>query len=118
MVLNGGRLLHRTVQQVDDVMLDVQEQMEVANEIGDALAQGLGTQVCRIGINAYALVVRVTNMMKMQQYDNDELLAELEELEQLELDEQLLGMEAVPATRLPDVPSTQRMCSAPVCSAS
>jgi hypothetical protein len=38
------------VQQVDDVMLDVQEQMEVNNEISEALTQGLGQQVCWNGL--------------------------------------------------------------------
>jgi hypothetical protein len=47
------------------------------------------------------------------QYDQDELLAELEELEQLELDEQLLNMESVPASRLPNVPTTTRMLPVP-----
>lgn len=47
------------------------------------------------------------------QYDQDELLAELEELEQLELDEQLLNMESVPASKLPNVPTTARMLAAP-----
>ena len=30
-----------TIEQVDNIMMDVEEQQEVANEIGDALAQGI-----------------------------------------------------------------------------
>eukprot|EP01134_Creolimax_fragrantissima_P003577 CFRG3577T1 len=67
------------LEDIDNVMDDVQEQMEVADEIGQALSQGFGNSM----------------------YDDDELLNELEELEALEMDGEL---ESTPVS-FPDVPS-------------
>ncbi len=71
-------------------MDDIAEQQEVANEIAEAISNPTG----------YG-----------QDVDDDELLAELEELEQEELDKQLLDVGPTPAastaTRLPDVPASE-----------
>ncbi|XP_039247757.1 charged multivesicular body protein 4b-like [Styela clava] len=75
---------------VHDVMDDIAEQQEVAQEISDALSGpvGFGTDV-----------------------DEDELLAELEELEQEDLDKELLAvgtpsdLPEVPTSSLPAVPA-------------
>ena len=67
--------------QVHDLMDDIREQQEMAKEISEAISKpaGLGTDV-----------------------DDDELLAELEVLEQEELDKRLI--EATLAPKLPAVP--------------
>ncbi len=64
-------------------MDEIREQMDIANEISDAIAQPLGGEV----------------------FDEDELLNELEELEQSSLDEQLLGLESTPAQKMPSAPT-------------
>jgi len=74
------------VDDVHDMMDDISEQTELANEISDAISNsvGFGNDV-----------------------DEDELFAELEELEQEELDENLLGVGTttnVTAQELPSVP--------------
>lgn len=68
------------VDKVHDLMDDIAEQQDVANEISEAISNptAFGHDV-----------------------DEDELLAELEELEQEELDKQLLD---TPSAKLPDVP--------------
>ncbi|CAJ0585927.1 unnamed protein product, partial [Mesorhabditis spiculigera] len=75
------------IDQVHDLMEDIAEQQEVANEIAEAISNpvGFGRDV-----------------------DEDDLLKELEELEQEELDKQLLDVQPTPAApvRLPDVPAT------------
>jgi len=67
---------------VHDLMDDIQDQQEVADEITTALSSGIGAQ----------------------DIDEDDLMAELEELEQEELDEQLLDIPTV--SDLPQVPDT------------
>ncbi len=71
-------------------MDDISEQQEVANEIAEAISNPTSFG---------------------QDVDEDELLAELEELEQEELDKQLLDVGPTPAdrtvTRLPDVPDSE-----------
>ncbi|KAI9003884.1 Snf7-domain-containing protein [Hyaloraphidium curvatum] len=74
------------IDKVDQVMDDIREQMDLANEISDAISQPVGFGV---------------------EFDEEELNAELEELEQETLDEKLLDAgktEQVGA--LPSVPST------------
>ncbi|XP_074090900.1 charged multivesicular body protein 4a isoform X1 [Macrotis lagotis] len=77
------------INKVDELMSDITEQQEIAQQISDAISQpvGFGDDV-----------------------DEDELLEELEELEQEKLNQELLNMgedeEEAPA-KLPDVPSTQ-----------
>lgn len=71
------------IDDVEDVLEDVREQQELADELNQAVGRPMG----------YG-----------QQMDDDELLAELEEMEQQELDEQLLSTETR-APSLPAVPS-------------
>lgn len=77
--------------QVHDLMDDIAEQQEVANEIAEAISHPVG--------------------YPGQEMDEDELMAELEELEQEELDKQLLDVGPTPAAgasvKLPDVPSQE-----------
>lgn len=65
------------VDKVDKTMEDINDQMALANEIGDAISQptAFGTDLI----------------------DEDDLAAELQELEQESLDEQLLSKEATPS---------------------
>ncbi|XP_052230732.1 charged multivesicular body protein 4b-like [Dreissena polymorpha] len=73
------------VDKVHDLMDDVAEQQEIANEISDAISNpvGFGTDM-----------------------DEDDLMAELEELEQEELDEKLLDVGPI-SDNLPSVPTTE-----------
>ncbi|GFR69850.1 charged multivesicular body protein 4b [Elysia marginata] len=73
------------VDQVHDMMDDVAEQQEVANEISEAISNPVGFG---------------------QDVDEDDLLAELEELEQEELDRQMLEVGAETAD-LPSVPTDE-----------
>ncbi|XP_061147092.1 charged multivesicular body protein 4b-like isoform X1 [Syngnathus typhle] len=72
------------VDSVDDLMSDIMEQQELAQEITDVISNPIsfGDQV-----------------------DEDELMAELEELEQEELDRNLLDVEGMANVNLPSVPS-------------
>uniref|UniRef100_A0A915ALN1 Charged multivesicular body protein 4b n=1 Tax=Parascaris univalens TaxID=6257 RepID=A0A915ALN1_PARUN len=76
------------VDQVHDLMEDIAEQQEVANEIAEAISNPVGFG---------------------QDIDEDDLLKELEELEQEELDKQLLNVGPTPATvsSLPEAPTTE-----------
>ncbi|ORX89199.1 hypothetical protein K493DRAFT_331227 [Basidiobolus meristosporus CBS 931.73] len=71
------------IDKVDSTMDEIREQMDLANEISDAISQPVGF--------GYDM-------------DEDELNAELEELEQEELDSKLLGAEA-PPVHMPSVPN-------------
>lgn len=71
------------VDNVHELMDDIAEQNDVANEISQAISSGI------IGTNV----------------DDDELAKELEALEQEELDKDLLNVGPTP-NKLPDVPST------------
>ncbi|XP_035679080.1 charged multivesicular body protein 4c-like [Branchiostoma floridae] len=73
---------HLDVDQVDDLMADIQEQQDIAQEISDAISKPVGFG---------------------EDVDEDDLMAELEELEQEELDEKLLDINA-PSEELPSVP--------------
>lgn len=73
------------VDKVHDLMDDVAEQQEIANEISDAISNP-------VGFNA--------------DMDEDELMAELEEMEQEELDEKLLDVGPM-ADDLPSVPTSE-----------
>ena len=83
-----------SVDKVDETMDDIREQMDVAREIGDAIASPLGS--------ATAVVGGVV--------DEDELDAELEALQQEELDKQLLAAPPVP---LPAVKSPPALVKSP-----
>ncbi|XP_074534737.1 charged multivesicular body protein 4b [Halichoeres trimaculatus] len=73
------------IDKVDDLMADITEQQEVAQEISDVISRPVGFG---------------------EEFDEDELMAELEELEQEELDQNLLDIEGAPDVPLPSVPST------------
>ncbi|XP_056241365.1 charged multivesicular body protein 4b [Seriola aureovittata] len=73
------------IDKVDDLMADITEQQEVAQEISDVISRPVGFG---------------------EDYDEDELMAELEELEQEELDKNLLEIEGTEDVPLPSVPST------------
>lgn len=76
------------IEKVEDVMDDIQEQQDIAAEISAAISRPIDMP----GIDM----------------DEDDLLAELEELEQEEVDNNLIGVPSTaPATSLPTVPSTQ-----------
>uniref|UniRef100_A0A8C4QEL1 Charged multivesicular body protein 4c n=1 Tax=Eptatretus burgeri TaxID=7764 RepID=A0A8C4QEL1_EPTBU len=70
------------INKVDDLMADIEEQQDLAQEISDAISRPVGFA---------------------QEIDEDELLAELEEMEQEELDKELL---TVGEPELPSVPSS------------
>ncbi|XP_061779714.1 charged multivesicular body protein 4b-like [Nerophis lumbriciformis] len=73
------------IDKVDDMMDDITEQHEIAQEITNAISNPLGFG---------------------EDVDEDELLAELEEMEQEELDRNLLEVEGTSDVPLPNVPST------------
>ncbi|XP_014877538.1 charged multivesicular body protein 4b-like [Poecilia latipinna] len=73
------------IDKVDDLMADITEQQELAQEISDVISRPVGFG---------------------EDYDEDELMAELEELEQEELDKNLLEIEGTEDVSLPSVPST------------
>ncbi|KAJ3259085.1 ESCRT-III subunit protein snf7 [Boothiomyces macroporosus] len=79
------------IDKVDDTMDDIREQMDLANEISDAISQPVG-----LGID----------------YDEDELNKELEDLEQEDLDAKLLdtgiSMPSVPSTNIPAIAQPPR----------
>lgn len=77
------------VDDVHDMMDDISEQTELANEISDAISTPAGFG---------------------QDYDEDELNAELEELEQEELDENMLsiGTSELPSVPTDDLPEPSR----------
>mmetsp|Transcript_12941 Transcript_12941/g.16906 ORF Transcript_12941/g.16906 Transcript_12941/m.16906 type:complete len:238 (+) Transcript_12941:128-841(+) len=64
--------------QVDEVLDDINEEMELANEIGEAISRPA-----------------------QDLFDDDELLAELDELEELGVEEELLEAPAVPSQAAP-----------------
>ncbi|CAJ1050859.1 charged multivesicular body protein 4b [Xyrichtys novacula] len=73
------------INKVDDLMAEITEQQEVAQEISDVISKPVGFG---------------------EEFDEDELMAELEELEQEELDQNLLEIEGTADVPLPSVPST------------
>ncbi|XP_013929431.1 PREDICTED: charged multivesicular body protein 4a [Thamnophis sirtalis] len=84
---------HMDIDKVDDLMSEITEQQDIAQQISDAISKpvGFGDDV-----------------------DEDELLAELEEMEQEDLDKELLNVgEAspelpnIPSSRLPSVPASK-----------
>ncbi|KAG0716689.1 Charged multivesicular body protein 4b [Chionoecetes opilio] len=75
---------HMNVDEVHDMMDDIAEQQDVAREISDAISNPVGFG---------------------EDVDEDDLLAELEELEQEELDEKLLNTGESVSSELPDVPT-------------
>jgi len=78
------------VDDIHNLMDDVAEQQEIANEISDAISNPVGFG---------------------QDVDEDDLMKELEDLEQEELDEKLLDVGPI-ADKLPSVPSAQPAAAA------
>uniref|UniRef100_A0A3P8P1C6 Charged multivesicular body protein 4b n=1 Tax=Astatotilapia calliptera TaxID=8154 RepID=A0A3P8P1C6_ASTCA len=82
------------IDKVDDLMAEITEQQEVAQEISDVISRPVGFG---------------------EDYDEDELMAELEELEQEELDKNLLeiggteNLPSVPSTSLPSKPAKKKV---------
>jgi len=79
-----GAHQHMDVDKVHDMMDDIADQQEVAREISDAISNPV----------AFG-----------QDVDEDDLLAELEELEQEALDEKLIETDLAGTEELPEVPS-------------
>ncbi|XP_069477378.1 charged multivesicular body protein 4c [Ambystoma mexicanum] len=77
------------IDKIDTLMQDITEQQEVAQEISDAISRPAGFG---------------------EEFDEDELLAELEELEQEELNRHMenVRLPSVPSTPLPSKPATSR----------
>jgi len=75
---------HMDVDKVHDLMDDIAEQQQVADEISQAISNPIGFG---------------------QDVDEDELMAELENLEQEELDEKMLAVGPTPTAKLPEVPA-------------
>lgn len=73
------------VNNVEDLMLDISEQQDIAREISDAIGGPIG-----------------------EQYDEDELLAELAELEEEELEDTMGALPSVPSSKLPTARHGQR----------
>lgn len=76
----------RDIDKVDNTMDSIREQMALSNEISEAISNPIGMG---------------------NELDEDELRTELQELEQEELNERLVGAEAAPAHTLP-TPSASR----------
>ncbi|XP_012708629.2 charged multivesicular body protein 4c [Fundulus heteroclitus] len=72
------------VDKIDDLMQDITEQQDVAREISEAISGPFG-----------------------EQFDEDELLAELEELEQEDLEENMKSMGGLPSVPSSKLPSSQ-----------
>ncbi|KAI6239611.1 Charged multivesicular body protein 4b [Aphelenchoides fujianensis] len=75
------------IDDVHDLMEDIAEQQEVANEIAEAISNPVGLQLD----------------------DEDDLLAELEKLEEEDIEKQLLTVGPTPmdASKMPSVPTTE-----------
>ncbi|KAJ2635503.1 ESCRT-III subunit protein snf7 [Coemansia sp. RSA 1694] len=87
------KLIHTdmSIDKVDQTMEDIREQMDLASEVSDAISQP---------------------QLFGAEMDEDELNAELEELEQEELDKQLLNSGRVPVS-LPHLPPSQAVAAGP-----
>jgi len=81
------------VDRVDQTMDSIREQMELSNEISEAISNpvGMGNMVDEVGLTRSHTVSQ-----QLIQVEQDELRNELEALEQEELDDRLRGAERVP----------------------
>ncbi|KAK7881751.1 hypothetical protein WMY93_030160 [Mugilogobius chulae] len=82
--------VHETldVDKIEDMMLDIGEQQDIAREISEAISGPIG-----------------------ETYDEDELLAELAELEEEELEDTMGTLPSVPSSKLPSARPGQRASS-------
>jgi charged multivesicular body protein 4 len=83
------------VDDVHNLMDDVAEQQEIANEISEAISNPVGFQ---------------------QDVDEDDLLKELEELEQQDLEEKLLDVDQLPSVPAASLPAKDKPAAAKVSS--
>ena len=92
--VSTSQLISRNIDQVDKVMDNIREQMDVANEIGEAISNpgAMGNVVDEVGQGFDRLNGTRDGVADAQ----DELKAELEALEQEELDDRLAGADRVP----------------------
>lgn len=98
--------MNSNVDKVDQTMDSIREQMDLTNEISDAISNpvGMGNQVdevCPFSIHMswheLPLFTCWTSIARIKEADiQDELKAELEALEQEELDDRLAGAERAP----------------------
>ena len=88
---NQMKAIHQqmNVDAVDATMDDIQEEMATADEIGRAISQHVGTEL----------------------YDEDELEAELRDMEELELEDKLLETTKIPAAPVAAATSTPASAS-------
>jgi len=80
------------IDKVHDLKDEIAEQTEIANEISNVISSPIGMDTA---------------------IDEDELMAELEELEQEDLDKELLDLPAAASSTLPEVPSENVPAAAP-----
>ena len=77
-------------------MADIQENMAVANEISEAISNPMGTGLEIDDVRPLYLILHVFTHKNHLDFQQAELKAELEELEQEQLDERLIGADHVP----------------------
>ena len=110
---------YRTPDKVDATMASINEQREIANEISDAISNPLNAGIELDDVRSSLGFVHVIftdsssfcsrsgcgscTTWKLQ----DELKAELAELEQEELNERLVGATKAPTTSLPNAPTRE-----------
>jgi hypothetical protein len=90
------RHLLRNIDRVDTTMDSIREQMDLTNEISDAISNpvGMGHDIDEVRASELGIgTERLTTPLERLQ---DELKNELEELEQAELNERLVGADHVP----------------------
>jgi charged multivesicular body protein 4 len=95
------------VEDVDDTMEEIREQMDVANEISDAISQPLGEAFDEVLLSFSWNDFSFFFFLFFDESDafvQDELEAELQALEEETLDETLLGTTA----KLPSAPQVAR----------
>ncbi|XP_053571138.1 charged multivesicular body protein 4c [Bombina bombina] len=88
---NAMKTVHKNMDldKIDELMHDIHEQQDVAQEISEAISRPVGFG---------------------EEFDEDELLAELEELEQEDLNQQMsnVTLPSVPSSKLPSRPVSTR----------
>lgn len=77
-------------------MADIQENMAVANEISEAISNPMGTGLEIDDVRPLYMILHVFTHKNHLDFQQAELKAELEELEQEQLDERLIGADHVP----------------------
>jgi hypothetical protein len=95
---------NRKIDKVDATMDQIREQMEISNEISDAISNpvNMGIDVDDVSYAIYKLAARLLKLPFLQ----EELKNELEELEQEQLNDRLMGAERAPVHALPTAATT------------